>query len=79
MRFEVLGAILNREVIAEGEGLRLYERLVKTYGEGAWCAMKGAARVRLPNGSVHVVELHWYEAQGTGERELKIKRYLGEP
>jgi hypothetical protein len=75
---ELLGAILDREVIAEGENLRLRERLIKAYGEAAWRAMKGAARVRLPNGVVRVVELHWYEAQGTGERDVKIKRYLGE-
>jgi hypothetical protein len=79
MRFELLGAILDREVIAEGESLHLRVRLVKAYGEGAWRAMKGAARVRLANGAVRVVELHWYEAQGKGERDLKIKRYLGEP
>jgi hypothetical protein len=75
---ELLGAILDRETIAEGESLRLHERLVKAYGEGPWRATKGAARVRLPNGAVRVVELHWYEAEGTGERDLKIERYLGE-
>ena len=76
MRFELLGAILDREAIAEGESLRLRERLVKAYGDGAWRAMKGAARVRLANGAVRVVELHWYEATGIGRREFKIKRLL---
>jgi len=38
--------------------------------------MKGAGRIRLPNGEVRLVELHWYEAHGIGRKELKIKRYL---
>jgi hypothetical protein len=38
--------------------------------------MKGTATVRLPDGTLQAVELHWYEAHGIGKRELKIKRYL---
>ena len=38
--------------------------------------MKGTATVRLPNGALRRVELHWYEAHGIGKRDLKIKRYL---
>jgi len=38
--------------------------------------MKGGASVRLPNGQVRHVELHWYEAHGIGRRDFKIKRYL---
>jgi len=38
--------------------------------------MKGTAMVRLPNGVLRSVELHWYEAHGIGKRDLKIKRYL---
>ncbi len=40
--------------------------------------MKGTATVRLPNGALRAVELHWYEAHGIGKRDLKIKRYLDE-
>ncbi len=40
--------------------------------------MKGIATVRLPNGVLRTVELHRYEARGTGKRDLKIKRYLDE-
>jgi hypothetical protein len=40
--------------------------------------MKGTATVRLPNGALRTVELHWYEAHGIGKRDLKIKRYLEE-
>ncbi len=40
--------------------------------------MKGTATVRLPNGALRRVELHWYEAHGVGKKDLKIKRYLDE-
>jgi hypothetical protein len=40
--------------------------------------MKGKAIVRLPNGTTHQVELHWYEAHGKGKRDVKIKQYLDE-
>jgi hypothetical protein len=36
------------------------------------------SRVRLPNGGIHLAELHWYEAAGIGRREFKIKYLLGE-
>jgi hypothetical protein len=32
--------------------------------------------VRLRGGDVRLAELHWYEAHGIGQRELKIKRLL---
>jgi hypothetical protein len=37
---------------------------------------KGIARIRLPDGSVYLAELHWYEATGIGRKELKIKHLL---
>ena len=37
---------------------------------------KGVATVRLANGRIQIVELHWYEAHGIGKKKLKIKRYL---
>ena len=33
--------------------------------------MKGVAHVRLTNGRVCLAELHWYEAHGTGKKEIK--------
>jgi len=39
----------------------------------------GVAVVRLPNGAMRTVELHWYEAHGKGKKDLKIKNYLDEP
>ena len=32
--------------------------------------------VRLPNGMRRLAEVHWYESQGIGRRELKIKRFV---
>jgi hypothetical protein len=62
--------------IAVGRRIRELERLVKRYGAGHWRKRKGYAVVRLPNGSVRRAELHWYEAQGIGRMDMKIKRYL---
>ena len=79
MKFEVVGQIRGVEVIAKGPGLRVRSYLRKAYGRGRWRKVKGFATVRLPNGTVHEVELHWYEAHGIGKRDLKIKRYLDQP
>jgi hypothetical protein len=46
------------------------------YGRGRWRKRKGIARVRLSDGSIHVAELHWYEAAGIGRKEFKIKQLL---
>lgn len=52
--------------------------LRKAYGRARWRKSKGVTTVRLPNGALRKVELHWYEAHGIGKRDLKIKRYLDE-
>jgi len=76
MKFEIVGRITNVEVIASGPGVRLRRHLRKIYGTGRWRKLKGIATVRLPNGALRKVELHWYEAHGIGGKDLKIKRYL---
>jgi hypothetical protein len=76
MRFELLGAINHIEIIAAGPGVRVRSYLRKAYGQGRWRKMKGTGTIRLPNGAVRKVELHWYEAHGIGKRDMKIKRYL---
>ncbi len=78
MKFELVGSIANLEVIASGPGLRIRSYLRKAYGVGGWRKMKGTATVRLPNGVLRMVELHWYEAHGIGKKDMKIKRYLDE-
>ena len=37
---------------------------------------EGTAKVRLSDGSVHLAEIHWYEATGIDRKEYKIKRLL---
>ncbi|MSP94195.1 MAG: hypothetical protein EXR00_02905 [Alphaproteobacteria bacterium] len=76
MQFEVLGEITNIETFATGSGIREIARLRKIYGRGRWRKRKGIARVRLANGSVHVAELHWYDASAVGRKEFKIKSLL---
>lgn len=78
MDFEVIGPIENAETFASGRGIRELLRLTKRFGPGRWRKRKGLARVRLADGSEHVAELHWYEASGIGQKELKIKRLLEE-
>jgi hypothetical protein len=37
---------------------------------------RGIARVRLMDGSIHLAEVHWYEAAGIGRKEFKIKHLI---
>ena len=76
MRFEIIGEIKDIEVLAVGGEIRALAYLQKSYSPGRWRKLKGAAYVRLPNGRVRRVELHWYEAHGIGRKDTKIKRYL---
>jgi len=76
MDFEIVGDISHVETFAVGSGVREIARLRKAYGKGRWRKRKGIARVRLADGSVHLAEVHWYEASGIGKMEFKIKRLL---
>jgi len=76
MRFEILGEISGVETIATGSGIREIARLRRIYGRGRWRKRKGVARVRLVDGSIHLAEVHWYEAAGIGRKEFKIKHLL---
>lgn len=78
MRFDIIGAIEQVETIAAGSGVKVRVRLQKTHGQGRWRKRKGVATVRLPNGTLRRVELHWYEAHGIGKKDFKIKRYMDE-
>ena len=76
MRFEIIGEISNIETFAAGTGIREIARLRRIYGRGRWRKRKGVARVRLSDGSIHVAELHRYEASAIGRKEFKIKSLL---
>ena len=74
--FEVVGEIADIEVIAIRSSIRGIRRLDSLFGRGRWRKLKGTAIVRLENGQMRRVELHWYQAHGIGRRRLKIKCYL---
>jgi hypothetical protein len=76
MRFEILGDISDIETFASGRGIRERARLRRIYGPGRWRKRKGIAQIRLADGSIHLAELHWYEAAGIGRKEFKIKHLL---
>ena len=76
MRFEIIGKIRSVETFAVGTAIRELPRLQRTFGPGCWRKRKGTARVRLADGTRCRAELHWYEAQGIGRKELKLKRIL---
>lgn len=76
MYFEIVGTITNIERIAKSLSIRELANLREQFGYGRWRKLKGVATVRLANGRIRIVELHWYEAHGVGKRKVKIKRYL---
>ena len=78
MDFEIIGNIEAIETIAVGSKIRVLAYLQKVHGRGRWRKLKGVASVRIPNGQVRRVELHWYEAHGIGRKDTKIKKYLDE-
>ncbi len=77
MFFEILGPIQNIETIAVGRSIRELKRLRKIYGPGRWRKLKGTAKIKLPDGTLVLAEIHWYEAHGIGKKEFKIKRIIG--
>ena len=76
MYFEIISAITNIEIIAQGQSIRELARLRKKYGPGNWRKLKGRATIRLEDGNIHYAEIHWYEAHGIGRKRFKIKRTL---
>lgn len=76
MKFEIISNLEQIETIAVGPRVRIRALLRKLHGRGRWRKRKGVATVRLRNGAIRRVELHWYEAHGIGRRDFKIKTYL---
>ena len=76
MYFQIIGAIADIQTIAWRTSIRELSRLREQFGAGRWRKLKGVATVRLANGRIRKVELHWYEAHGVGKKKIKIKRYL---
>lgn len=79
MDFQIIGSIRDVATIAVGRRIRDLPRLRRTYGKARWRKMKGRATVKLRDGAVRQAEVHWYEAQGIGKKEFKLKLpFLGE-
>lgn len=76
MYFEIVGQIMHVETFAKGSTILEIGRLRKIYGKGRWRKRKGIARIRLRDGSIHLAEVHWYEASGIGKKEFKIKCFI---
>lgn len=76
MDFTIIGEITNAETFAAGSGIRELSRLRRLYGRGRWRKRKGIAKVKLADQTVHMAEVHWYEASGIGKKEFKIKYFL---
>jgi len=76
VKFEIIDEIAGIEIIAVGSSIRDLEYLQKIRGRGRWRKLKGFAHIRLPNGNIRHVELHWYEAHGIGRKDIKIKHYM---
>jgi hypothetical protein len=70
------GEIAPVETFAAGTAIREIARLRKFYGKERWRKRKGMARIRLDDGSIHLAEIHWFEATGTGKGEMKVKRLV---
>lgn len=76
MHFDIIGKIENIKIIAVSGKIKDIMRLQNQYGSAKWRKLKGIAKIRLPNGSIHKAEIHWYEAHGIGSKKHKIKKFL---
>jgi hypothetical protein len=74
--FEIVDKITDRETMAIGRAIRELPSLNKRFGRGRWRKRKGVANVSLPDGTIRLAEVHWYEAHGIGKVRMKIKRFL---
>jgi hypothetical protein len=76
MELEILSEIGDIETIASGRGVHIRRYLDRTYGVARWRKMKGIATVRLSDGIICRAEIHWFEAQGMGRKDFKVKRVI---
>jgi hypothetical protein len=76
MRFRLLSEFTNIEIIARGSGVDARHELNRQYGRANWRKLKGIATIEYEDGQIWIAELHWYEAQGIGQKRIKEKRRL---
>jgi hypothetical protein len=75
MILNIIGDVVQTETIATGSKIYDLARLKKQYREKRW-RKRGNARIRLADGTVRVVAIHWCEAHGIGRKEYKFKAFL---
>jgi hypothetical protein len=73
-KFSVISEISHIEVIARGTGVDIRRFLSQRYGENRWRKLKGRAWIEYENGCMAFTEIHWFEAHGIGQVQLKIVR-----
>lgn len=76
MNFTIIGEISDIEIIAVGSKIRILPFLRRRFGNGRWRKLKGAAQIKLADGTIRLAELHWFEAHGIGKKLMRVKYYL---
>ena len=72
MDFELTRPIRRATPVDERRGDER-TRLRRLHGRGPWRRLSAVTRVRLRDGSVHKAIVHWYDADGIGRHEMKLK------
>ena len=72
----IVSSITVIEEIAVSRSVGVLKRLRRIYGGRPWRKLKGSAYVELLTSEVRLAELHWYEAEGVGKKEMRVKRLL---
>lgn len=78
--------VTDIETIAKGRGIDKINDLIKMYKrqDGSdtnatdWSKKKGNGTVVTKTGREQRAELHWYECQGIGKKDFKVKKWLDE-
>jgi len=71
-----LSEIYDIDTIVRGNGVRARHYLNRRYGRGRWRKVKGRATVQYEGGSVWLAEVHWFEANGIGQRDHKVVYHI---
>lgn len=77
MDFEIVGEVGNVETIAINLSIRERIDLRARHGGRRWRKRKGEAVIRLRDGMLRRVALHWYEAHGVGKQKDQNQTVCG--
>jgi hypothetical protein len=69
LEIEIVSELTDIETIAVGSSIHEIARLRRLYDQGRWRKLKGQATARLPDDTICVAELHWYEVHGIGKKK----------